>query len=81
MTESRDSDAAVTSLLQNDGNDVTSITAQDCQQIRPIKPLNAGLHDLKIAHAMKAQKVVKPYPKIKHEGAKYVVVTFIFLFI
>uniref|UniRef100_A0A915CTT7 Uncharacterized protein n=1 Tax=Ditylenchus dipsaci TaxID=166011 RepID=A0A915CTT7_9BILA len=34
---------------------------------------DAGLQDLRIAHAMKATQVAKPYPKIKHEGAKYVV--------
>ncbi|VDN59128.1 unnamed protein product [Dracunculus medinensis] len=34
---------------------------------------DAGLNDLKIAHAIKATQVSKPYPKIKHEGAKYVV--------
>ncbi|KAI1720045.1 hillarin [Ditylenchus destructor] len=34
---------------------------------------DAGLDDLKIAHAMKATQVSKPYPKIKHEGAKYIV--------
>lgn len=35
---------------------------------------DAGLQDMKIAHAMKATQVLKPYPKIKHEGAKYIVV-------
>ncbi|CAD5216151.1 unnamed protein product [Bursaphelenchus xylophilus] len=35
--------------------------------------VDAGLADMKIAHAMKATQVAKPYPKIKHEGAKYVV--------
>lgn len=39
-------------------------------KVRP----DAGLKDLKIAHAMKATQVLKPYPKIKHEGAKYIVV-------
>ncbi|KAI6184150.1 Kyphoscoliosis peptidase [Aphelenchoides bicaudatus] len=34
---------------------------------------DAGLQDMKIAHAMKATQVAKPYPKIKHEGAKYAV--------
>lgn len=28
---------------------------------------------MKIAHAMKVTQVMKPYPKIKHEGAKYTV--------
>lgn len=37
---------------------------------------DAGLEDMKIAHAMKATQVLKPYPKIKHEGAKYIVVKF-----
>lgn len=37
---------------------------------------DAGLQDLKIAHAMKATQVAKPYPKIKHEGAKYIVVSY-----
>ncbi|CAD5211670.1 unnamed protein product [Bursaphelenchus okinawaensis] len=35
--------------------------------------VDAGLADMKIAHAMKATQVAKPYPKIKHEGAKYLV--------
>uniref|UniRef100_A0A7E4ULE6 LIM zinc-binding domain-containing protein n=1 Tax=Panagrellus redivivus TaxID=6233 RepID=A0A7E4ULE6_PANRE len=35
--------------------------------------LNAGLGDMKIAHAIKATQVTKPYPKIHHDGAKYVV--------
>uniref|UniRef100_A0A1I7ZV80 LIM zinc-binding domain-containing protein n=1 Tax=Steinernema glaseri TaxID=37863 RepID=A0A1I7ZV80_9BILA len=34
---------------------------------------DAGMADMKIAHAIKATQVAKPYPKIKHEGAKYVV--------
>ncbi|VDK64948.1 unnamed protein product [Onchocerca ochengi] len=34
---------------------------------------DAGLNDLKIAHAIKATQVSKPYPKIKHAGARYVV--------
>uniref|UniRef100_F1KWC6 Kyphoscoliosis peptidase n=2 Tax=Ascaris TaxID=6251 RepID=F1KWC6_ASCSU len=34
---------------------------------------DAGLEDMKIAHAIKATQVSKPYPKIKHEGARYVV--------
>ncbi|KAL3102326.1 hypothetical protein niasHS_003735 [Heterodera schachtii] len=34
---------------------------------------DAGLHDMKIAHAMKVTQAVKPYPKIKHGGAKYIV--------
>lgn len=34
---------------------------------------DAGLSDMKIAHAMKATQVARPYPKISHEGAKYVV--------
>ncbi|CAD6192087.1 unnamed protein product [Caenorhabditis auriculariae] len=34
---------------------------------------DAGLNDMKIAHAMKATQVAKPYPKINHEGAHYVV--------
>ena len=34
---------------------------------------DAGLQDMKIAHAMKVTQVMKPYPKIKHEGAKYIV--------
>ncbi|KAI6194244.1 Lim and transglutaminase domain protein [Aphelenchoides besseyi] len=34
---------------------------------------DAGMQDMKIAHAMKATQVTKPYPKIKHEGAKYAV--------
>lgn len=37
------------------------------------KWVDAGLADMKIAHAMKATQVAKPYPKIKHEGAKYLV--------
>lgn len=41
---------------------------------------DAGLNDLKIAHAIKATQVSKPYPKIKHEGAKYVVVNLFFIF-
>lgn len=36
---------------------------------------DAGLSDMKIAHAIKATQVAKPYPKIKHEGAKYIVVS------
>lgn len=36
---------------------------------------DAGLNDLKIAHAIKATQVSKPYPKIKHAGARYVVVS------
>uniref|UniRef100_A0A914ED62 LIM zinc-binding domain-containing protein n=1 Tax=Acrobeloides nanus TaxID=290746 RepID=A0A914ED62_9BILA len=36
-------------------------------------PKDAGLKDIKIAHALKATQVSKPYPKIKHEGAKYIV--------
>ncbi|PIC44226.1 hypothetical protein B9Z55_004666 [Caenorhabditis nigoni] len=35
--------------------------------------IDAGLSDMKIAHAMKATQVARPYPKISHEGAKYVV--------
>ncbi|CAJ0959540.1 unnamed protein product, partial [Mesorhabditis belari] len=34
---------------------------------------DAGINDMKIAHAIKATQVAKPYPKIVHEGAKYVV--------
>uniref|UniRef100_A0A914W6V1 LIM zinc-binding domain-containing protein n=1 Tax=Plectus sambesii TaxID=2011161 RepID=A0A914W6V1_9BILA len=34
---------------------------------------DAGLGDMKIAHAMKATQVAKPYPKILHAGAKYIV--------
>jgi hypothetical protein len=34
---------------------------------------DAGLQDMKIAHAMKATQVAKPYPKIQHAGAKYAV--------
>ncbi|MFH4975530.1 hypothetical protein AB6A40_002239 [Gnathostoma spinigerum] len=34
---------------------------------------DAGLDDMKIAHALKATQVLKPYPKIKHEGARYTV--------
>ncbi|CAJ0587060.1 unnamed protein product, partial [Mesorhabditis spiculigera] len=35
--------------------------------------IDAGINDMKIAHAIKATGVAKPYPKIMHEGAKYVV--------
>ncbi|VDM53344.1 unnamed protein product [Angiostrongylus costaricensis] len=34
---------------------------------------DAGLEDMKIAHAIKATQVAKPYPKIIHEGAHYAV--------
>ncbi|GMS83183.1 hypothetical protein PENTCL1PPCAC_5358, partial [Pristionchus entomophagus] len=34
---------------------------------------DAGLNDMRIAHALKATKVAKPYPKITHAGAHYVV--------
>ncbi|VDD88292.1 unnamed protein product [Enterobius vermicularis] len=34
---------------------------------------DAGLDDMKIAHAIKATQVSKPYPKIKHGGARYIV--------
>lgn len=44
----------------------------------PDSRFDAGLQDLKIAHAMKATQVAKPYPKIKHGGAKYVVVSSIY---
>ncbi|KAF7640349.1 LIM zinc-binding domain-containing protein [Meloidogyne graminicola] len=37
------------------------------------RQLDAGLQDLKIAHAMKVTQVRKPYPKINHGGAKYIV--------
>uniref|UniRef100_A0A914LFN1 LIM zinc-binding domain-containing protein n=3 Tax=Meloidogyne TaxID=189290 RepID=A0A914LFN1_MELIC len=37
------------------------------------RQLDAGLQDLKIAHAMKVTQVRKPYPKIQHGGAKYIV--------
>lgn len=36
---------------------------------------DAGLGDMKIAHAMKATQVAKPYPKIQHAGARYIVVS------
>uniref|UniRef100_A0A0K0EKG5 LIM zinc-binding domain-containing protein n=1 Tax=Strongyloides stercoralis TaxID=6248 RepID=A0A0K0EKG5_STRER len=36
-------------------------------------PADAGIADLKIAHAIKATQVAKPYPKIIHGGANYVV--------
>ena len=36
-------------------------------------PRDAGLSDMRIAHAIKATQVAKPYPKIQHAGAKYVV--------
>uniref|UniRef100_A0AC34QNY8 LIM zinc-binding domain-containing protein n=1 Tax=Panagrolaimus sp. JU765 TaxID=591449 RepID=A0AC34QNY8_9BILA len=36
-------------------------------------PRDAGLADMKIAHAIKATQVAKPYPKIQHAGANYVV--------
>lgn len=39
------------------------------------KKSDAGLQDLRIAHAIKATQITKPYPKIKHEGAKYIVVS------
>lgn len=42
---------------------------------------DAGLNDLKIAHAIKATQVSKPYPKIKHAGARYVVVNIMILHI
>lgn len=35
---------------------------------------DAGLEDMKIAHAIKATQVAKPYPKIIHQGAHYAVV-------
>ncbi|VDN23341.1 unnamed protein product, partial [Cylicostephanus goldi] len=34
---------------------------------------DAGLEDMKIAHAIKATQVAKPYPKIVHKGARYAV--------
>ncbi|PAV63800.1 hypothetical protein WR25_26309 [Diploscapter pachys] len=34
---------------------------------------DAGLNDIKIAHAIRATQVAKPYPKIEHQGAKYIV--------
>ncbi|ETN73992.1 hypothetical protein NECAME_13296 [Necator americanus] len=34
---------------------------------------DAGLADMKIAHAIKATQVAKPYPKIVHKGARYAV--------
>ncbi|WKX92891.1 hypothetical protein Q1695_010709 [Nippostrongylus brasiliensis] len=34
---------------------------------------DAGLEDMKIAHAIKATQVAKPYPKIVHRGARYAV--------
>ncbi|KAK6040520.1 thymidylate synthase [Cooperia oncophora] len=34
---------------------------------------DAGLEDMKIAHAIKATQVTKPYPKIIHKGAHYAV--------
>ncbi|KAK6031401.1 hypothetical protein OSTOST_02450, partial [Ostertagia ostertagi] len=34
---------------------------------------DAGLEDMKIAHAIKATQVAKPYPKIVHKGAHYAV--------
>ena len=37
---------------------------------------DAGLDDMKIAHAIKATQVSKPYPKIKHGGARYIVVSY-----
>ncbi|KAI6242816.1 Kyphoscoliosis peptidase [Aphelenchoides fujianensis] len=35
-----------------------------------VRRVDAGLQDMKLAHLMKATQVAKPYPKIKHEGAK-----------
>lgn len=52
------------------GNGVHNEKSQESKQQRQI---DAGLQDLKIAQAIKATQVLKPYPKIKHEGAKYVV--------
>ncbi|CAI4221763.1 unnamed protein product [Auanema sp. JU1783] len=34
---------------------------------------DAGLADMKIAHAIKATQVAKPYPKIEHKGAMYMI--------
>lgn len=42
---------------------------------------DAGLGDMKIAHAMKATQVAKPYPKIMHAGAKYIVVSGVLLLV
>lgn len=39
----------------------------------PDSRFDAGLQDLKIAHAMKSTQLTKPYPKIHHSGAKYTV--------
>lgn len=41
----------------------------------PDSRFDAGLQDMKIAHAMKSTQLTKPYPKITHGGAKYAVVS------
>lgn len=37
-------------------------------------PNNAGVDDINIKHAMRAQAIQKPYPKLHHAGAKYILV-------
>ena len=37
---------------------------------------NAGIEDIHIKHALKAQAIAKPYPKIEHAGARYTLVRF-----
>lgn len=49
------------------------MTESTNKHIHPQNWPDAGVQDLKIQAAMKATQIAKPYPKIKHEGAKYVV--------
>lgn len=46
------------------------MTESTNKHIHPQNWPDAGVQDLKIQAAMKATQIAKPYPKIKHEGAK-----------
>jgi len=39
------------------------------------QPKNVVVGDMRMQHALKATEIQKPYPKIVHQGAKYVVVS------
>uniref|UniRef100_A0A183CBM4 LIM zinc-binding domain-containing protein n=1 Tax=Globodera pallida TaxID=36090 RepID=A0A183CBM4_GLOPA len=61
-------------LPSSPSNGIDANAYQQQQQMQcPRRSADAGLHDMKIAHAMKVTQAVKPYPKIKHGGAKYIV--------
>ncbi|KAK5966308.1 LIM zinc-binding domain-containing protein, partial [Trichostrongylus colubriformis] len=56
-------------FLRSDGSPTENGTGRTSNGYRR----DAGLEDMKIAHAIKATQVAKPYPKIVHKGAHYAV--------